>query len=327
MLFIWKKFQEFSELLRDDYISSYFSKERRWFKTHKTYPFDRVVTFLRDIRKQDLNDDGYTFLDRFRTLLTEIGNALGFVRMIRSARMNFCSEGILFISDSGVKFQHRIEVTMKQAEIEENVSQFSTETIKAAKNVDDVISTMLQDGTDDNYVEVMLKVFRKVLDDASQGHLDNFHIMIPALSLSWMEASIRAKEMLHKKNRTRDAYFTDDGFAMGTAFLLGILKQNDLYSGLQWEESVQEKFDVEAKQIFEKKMAQEEKSTTGPNIIGTANFPLVASSIDTYGGDNDENSDLTSLNVTEKRVEKHQREMEMLFFSLSSSRVFFREDL
>merc|ERR1712127_389831 len=107
------------------------------------------------------------------------------------------------------------------------------------------------------------------------------------------------------------------------------LEQNNSFSGLQWELSVRNKFDLEAKQILEKKIVQEGKATTGPTIYNPAAVffspTLEDSLIDVNGGDSDEDSDLTTLKVTEKKVEKHQREMEVLFFSLASSRVFFRD--
>lgn len=41
--------------------------------------------------------DGRTYLDYFRQLITEVGNALGFVRLLRSASLNFCSKSIEFL--------------------------------------------------------------------------------------------------------------------------------------------------------------------------------------------------------------------------------------
>ena len=35
-----------------------------------------------------------SFLDKFRVLITEIGNTLGYVRMVRSAGMHVCSEAV-----------------------------------------------------------------------------------------------------------------------------------------------------------------------------------------------------------------------------------------
>jgi WASH complex subunit 7 len=46
-----------------------------------------------------VNEQGKSFLDQFRILITEIGNALGYVRMVRSASMYFCSEAVKFLPD------------------------------------------------------------------------------------------------------------------------------------------------------------------------------------------------------------------------------------
>ena len=53
--------------------------------------------------------------------------------------------------------------------------------------------------------------------------LQNFYILIPALSLTFLENSMRGKDMLNKNFQTCNAYYTDDGFAMGTAFILEVL--------------------------------------------------------------------------------------------------------
>ena len=41
------------------------------------YPYERALKFVRDIRKLGVNDAGKSFLDQFRILISEIGNALG----------------------------------------------------------------------------------------------------------------------------------------------------------------------------------------------------------------------------------------------------------
>lgn len=44
-------------------------------------------------------EDGTTFLDQFRAQVTEIGNALGYVRLVRSGGMQHCSDAIKFVPD------------------------------------------------------------------------------------------------------------------------------------------------------------------------------------------------------------------------------------
>jgi WASH complex subunit 7 len=102
--FLSSKFQVFSQFLFDDYIKAYLSREHRWFKKHKlecnnVYPYERALKFVREIRKLGVNDANKSFLDQFRILVTEIGNALGYVRMVRSASMYYCSEAVKYLPD------------------------------------------------------------------------------------------------------------------------------------------------------------------------------------------------------------------------------------
>lgn len=48
------------------------------------YPFDRAEKFNKGIRKLGLTPDGQSYLDQFRNLITQIGNAMGYIRLIRS---------------------------------------------------------------------------------------------------------------------------------------------------------------------------------------------------------------------------------------------------
>ena len=38
-------------------------------------------------------------MDQFRVLISNIGNAMGYVRMIRSGGLNYCSNSIRFVPD------------------------------------------------------------------------------------------------------------------------------------------------------------------------------------------------------------------------------------
>lgn len=77
-------------------------REEKWFIEHKEeiegmYPFDRAVKMVQNMKKLGVADDGKTFLDKLRILLIQIGNAIGFVRLLRSASLNYCSKSLEFL--------------------------------------------------------------------------------------------------------------------------------------------------------------------------------------------------------------------------------------
>ena len=100
--FLTKKFALFSEFLYDDNIKNPLLQEQRYFTTNKEklkgrYPYERAEKISKAIKKLGTGKGGLTFLDKFRSLITHFGNALGYVRMIRNASLKDNSNLIKFI--------------------------------------------------------------------------------------------------------------------------------------------------------------------------------------------------------------------------------------
>lgn len=90
--FLVKKLNVFNEFLYDDFIRQPLMQEDRFWKKKKNrlgnmYPYERAEQMNRTIKRLGTTGKGVTYLDRFRQLITGIGNALGYVRMIRSASL------------------------------------------------------------------------------------------------------------------------------------------------------------------------------------------------------------------------------------------------
>ena len=66
----------------------------------------------------------------------------------------------------------------------------------------------------------MVSVFGKQLHDQKHSHLKNFYVIVPPLTVNFVEHMINAKERMNKNNISGGAAFTDDGLAMGMLFLL-----------------------------------------------------------------------------------------------------------
>ena len=71
----------------------------------------------------------------------------------------------------------------------------------------------------------MVKAFGKIVTSESSKHLKQFYLLIPALSINYVEFVIRGKDQITKKITTK-AFIYDDGFVLGVAYFLTLLKQH-----------------------------------------------------------------------------------------------------
>nr|XP_055047573.1 WASH complex subunit 4 [Misgurnus anguillicaudatus] len=293
--FLRKKFYIFSQFMYDEHIKSRLIKDIRFFRetkdqTDQKYPFDRAEKFNRGIRKLGLTPDGQSYLDQFRQLISQIGNAMGYVRMIRSGGLHCCSSAIRFVPDLEdiVNFEELVK--------EEGLSE---ETQKSASQLDSVLSDLTSssaEGTE--YFKKLVGVFAPEFRSAKNMHLRNFYMIVPPLTVNFVEHSISCKEKLNKKNK-EGAAFTDDGFAMGVAYILKLLDQYQEFDSLHWFQAVREKYKKEMNAVVKEQNVQ---STSQDEKL------------------------LQTMNLTQKRLDIYLQEFELLYFSLSSARIFFRAD-
>jgi len=283
--FLKQKFKTFSQFLFDDIIKSRLGRDVRFYnenreKLDNRYPYERAEKFLRDIKKLGTTEDKMSYIDKFRVLITEIGNAMGYIRMIRSGGLLYTSNSIKFVPDlqNIPKFE---EFVTKE--------RLSPETIESAKNLDSVLQTMSRnfaEGTE--YFKMLVSVFQKGFQSADMSHLKNFYVIVPPLTINYVEYMLIAKEKFGKKGKW-DGIFTDDGFAIGVAYILKLLDQYKGFDSLNWFDSVMAKFAQQEKDV---------KSKTGAQDVKTAQLTI-------------------------KKLKGFQQEFELLRYIFSGARVFF----
>mmetsp|Transcript_16267 Transcript_16267/g.37734 ORF Transcript_16267/g.37734 Transcript_16267/m.37734 type:complete len:194 (+) Transcript_16267:1431-2012(+) len=167
----------------------------------------------------------------------------------------------------------------------------------------------------------------------------------------------------YKSNRAREAYYTDDGFAVGLAFILAITRQQDEFDALHWFQAVRSELDREAEQLGKKRKDQlrereagdanrwAEKSKAGglgalfgagraafskqrrqggEEHAAAASGAGSGTAAGSGGGSQvalspeEEEEAIQTLQQSEKRLEAMRRENDLLFFSLSGARIFFK---
>ena len=288
--FLRVKLLTFSQFLFDEHIKSRLMRDIRFIKTQREngvtpYTYEKAEKFQKGIRKLGMTPDGLSYLDQFRQLITQIGNALGYVRLIRSGALHASSNAISFLpnNNSSVSFE-----TMCK-----NLN-YNTTTQAAAKCLEDDIANLVRNFTEGiQYFKLLVDVFASAFHDTQSHHLQQFYAIVPPLTLSFVDNSISNKEKMFKKNQT-GAAFTDDGFAMGIAYINALLNQSSELDGLHWFKTVEQHISAE-------KQAAENKNDHG-----------------------DEKLQQTRA-LTLKRLGERSAEFQLLYYSLSGARVFFKQ--
>jgi len=292
--FLRQKFNTFSQFLYDDHIKSRLYKDIKFFKESRDqldnkYPVERSNKFNKDIRKLGVSDVGLSFLDQFRILITQIGNAMGYIRLIRSGGRNYVANAIKFVPDLQdiVKYE---ELATKE--------NLPAETILAARILDNAVDSLTKnfaEGTE--YFKILVSVFSGEFRNPQNQHLRNFYMIVPPLTLNFIEHSLIMKDRLNKKTKNlgnEPLVFTDDGFAIGIAYILKLLDQNKDFDSLHWFESVKKRYEQD--QI------------------------AVHNSVK-----NKSKEDTQTAQITLKKLAIHMQEFDLLKYSLSGARIFFKD--
>lgn len=132
------------QFLFDEQITSRLSKDIQYFDQSKDsldqkYPLERAQKFNKGIKRLGTMPDGGTYLDHFRLLVTQIGNAMGYVRMIRSGGLHFVSNSMRFAPKQN-----------KGSGFEAMASQMSEATVEAAKILDQTLDNLVKNFSDGN---------------------------------------------------------------------------------------------------------------------------------------------------------------------------------
>jgi len=209
---------------------------------------------------------------------------MGYIRMIRSGGFNYISNAIKFIPDLQEipTFQDLVK--------KENLSQ---ETIDASRNLDSGIASLVQnfaEGTE--YYSLLVNVFADEFRNPQNIHLKNFHIIVPPLTVNFVEHILAGKDKMVKKKP--GGFFTDDGFAIGIAYILKLLDQYKAFDSLHWFEEVRNKYVSEQKK-FQAESAKQKKEEQQQSVL------------------------------TVKKLRAHQLEFELLRFSFDGARIFFND--
>uniref|UniRef100_A0AAG5CW37 Uncharacterized protein n=1 Tax=Anopheles atroparvus TaxID=41427 RepID=A0AAG5CW37_ANOAO len=280
------------------------------------YTYDRALAFNRRIRNLGLSDDGETYVDLFRKLICQIGNAMAFVRLLHSGALHECTGAAEFVSnrspskeEAGTDRYDRHEEQTLDTKSAVTIWRQDMATVRASWRLENEFFRLLLNAFDG---------FRRRRDDQQQGdgssnstpadnfaHLELFYLIIPPLTISYVEAMLKAKETIAKKDRHGTFLPTDDGFVMGLSYLLTLLNQTAAFNSLHWFKEVHTKYAREMAKLNQQ----------------TANMHHLLQQTSAEASDE---KMLPTVSLTRKRLNAMQHEFELLQYNLSSSKIFFK---
>ncbi|XP_058057715.1 WASH complex subunit 4 [Anopheles bellator] len=313
--FLRQKLFTFSHFLYDEQIQSRLVADAKKLATAEgtepssapSYTYERALAFNRRIRQLGLSDDGESYVDLFRKLICHIGNAMAFVRLLHSGALHECTGAAEFL------FSHQ----------EEDHAQGQANDDSSAVGIwrQDMAAVRSSWRLENEFFRLLINAFegfrrrRRPSSEAnasgsnaadSFAHLELFYLIIPPLTISYVEAMLKAKETIAKKDRHGTFLPTDDGFVMGLSYLLTLLNQTAAFNSLHWFKEVHAKH---AREMA--KLNQQTASNTAAHLLQ-------------HSADASEEKMLPTVALTRKRLNAIQHEFQLLQYNLSSSKIFFK---
>eukprot|EP00899_Mesostigma_viride_P010833 jgi/Mesvir1/19751/Mv13057-RA.1 len=149
--FLQRKVQTLSQMLYEDRVKSRLLLEEGFLLQEtlragksRVYPMMRAEELYRDLRRQGSKpgappSQGPSYLDQLRRVVTEMGNALGFVRLLRLGAVNYRSDAAKYIWGA------QLDPPLPHGSFAAGARDagFSPECLQAARNLDAVVRGLL----------------------------------------------------------------------------------------------------------------------------------------------------------------------------------------
>jgi WASH complex subunit 7 len=315
--FLAQRLKTITQFIMDEYIKSSLMLEKRYWldnkeKINNKFPYERAENLCNDIKNLLKTKDELTFMDKLRNFISQIGNALGFIRVIRTALLEYNAQNLKFFANNSNLDE--VQKLIKNIDINMTVNASNSEDpsknpdnpfIKSALNSLVDMKQIFSDGlnlldqnkqNNVNFLTLLVNSFDNVFTNQNIPDIDLFFYVVPAVTINFVENSIIAKDKIFKKN-IKDAFFTDDGFIMGITYLLKVFKQENNFESLHWFHSVIEKLENDEKQFNSSKAGVNKKY----------------------------NDDIMQQNMSLRKINTYKNEFELLHYTYNSAVIVFND--
>lgn len=247
--YLRRKLEVVVEFLNDEAVKSRMLTDKQWLVDQRTYTWSRAVETARFVRKLGVSKDGHSFLDKLRQVVTQIGNSLGYLRLVRAAGMRSIA-GSLPFADAG-NFHSAQSVDLGQDQAISAAQSLVAATATVADEARSSAQRCFEVSSD--YLHLLAEFFAAGMSNASQSSDSGsalassptrlFHLLAPALTESFMHSVLTGREALAKRaltsatSKRSNAFFSDDGFALGLVWILRVFRLDQEFETMHWFEA------------------------------------------------------------------------------------------
>ncbi|KAH8384968.1 hypothetical protein KR093_003493 [Drosophila rubida] len=298
--FLRQKFYTFSTFLHDEHIKSRLLKEYRYhadhkhFKPYQSYPYERAESFIKKIRKLGVTQNGETYMDLFRKVITQVGNAVGYVRLLQSGSKNANYRSRSFMSRFNSNF-----ACCEDKNLEETTQGSISEYEKSVEHLKECYSDCT------NYFKLLMQGFQPFLCNPHNHHLKTFFLITPALMMNYIDYRVKEKLKMYKKDQIKCSLF-EDGFAIGLVYILNMLNQLGEFHELGWSQTTTQQLQGERLKLKDIMTTPETSQKGSPNKA------------------NVDEKLLQTVAITERHVNAYEQEYSLFYATLSSAEIFFQ---
>lgn len=157
---------------------------------------------------------------------------MGYIRLVRSGGRHCLADAACFLKD--FKCVKDLSEMLTEKGIPDITKKAAAHLISDMKN----LVHNFEEATE--YFKLLVNAFAPVFRNSKNHHLKIFYAIVPPLTINFVEHSLMLKDHLNKRNQD-GAGFTDDGFAIGLAYIIALLDQRSQLNTLHWFQSVREK--------------------------------------------------------------------------------------
>lgn len=274
----------FAKQVSDDKLQASLQKELQQ-QANQTVTFDRANRLARRFRlsasslAESIGASGRPAsvsvdLDSIRQTITQMGNLLAFVRLLKSGALSCTSSSVDYVPELANLSNLRLA---KYAASEfGSAAEGCQPLLEAASNFDRCLADLEDNFTPTtDYMKIIVNLFAGLLSakreepsgqaEAGGGPEEEglrrrakgreplrlFFVLVPSLTINYIDQLMNCKERVSSRSSQArfGALISDDGFSLGLAFLLTVLGQASDFRRLRWLEQVRARLEAELDEL------------------------------------------------------------------------------